>query len=211
MKDYSIQERIQIVVDHLNGTQTDRGGLHLQETVGYLLAKGMAVTWEYKKLTDAGGELWSTFYTRVREVIKEYDIVQKLGATDKILISTNDNLPLADIVFSQPSPTNSIRMVQVTWQRTHSFTVRALYMLRENYLRIRDTVPIEVYFVTPQKEDVYYGYLKHSFLIGNVDVDFQYTKQIRVPSARLQLMWQNTEVFLLRPTQPWIDALRPFR
>lgn len=77
-------------------------------------------------------------------------------------------------------------------------------MLRENYLRIRDTVPIEVYFVKPQKEDVYASYLKHSFLIGNFDVDFQYTKQIRVPSARLQLLWQNTEVFVLRPTQPWI-------
>ena len=33
MKDFSTQEHIQIVVDHLNGEQTDRGGLHLQEIV----------------------------------------------------------------------------------------------------------------------------------------------------------------------------------
>ena len=43
MKDYSIKDRVNIVVDHLSGEQTDRSGLHLQEVLCFLLAKGSEV------------------------------------------------------------------------------------------------------------------------------------------------------------------------
>jgi hypothetical protein len=43
IKDYSIQEHLEIVVDHLNGERRDCGGLHLQEAVSFLLAKGKSV------------------------------------------------------------------------------------------------------------------------------------------------------------------------
>jgi hypothetical protein len=214
MKDYSIEEHIEIVVDHLNGEQTDRGGLHLQEAVSFLLAKGSKVAWQFKRVTDGGGGHgggWSSFQTRVREVVKCYTISEHLGATDKVLVSTNPNFPLADIVFSHPPPTALLLSFRVTWQLSHPFTLRALYMLREIYLKIQDSVRIQVLFVTPGQEDTYAASSKQRFLKGNVDVDLEYTKNIRIKSTRLQEMWRNTEMGVLKPESSWISTLRPYR
>lgn len=213
MKDYSIKEHIGVVVDRLNGAQMDRGGLHLQETASFLLSQGSSVSWQCKTVTVAGGSggQWSAFRTRARDVVKSYEIFEHLGAPNKVLVSTNPNFPLADIVFSHPAPISVLDMFQVTWHATHPFTVRALYQLRELSLRIQDTVRIQVLFVTPEQEDTYATYPKHSFLKGNVGVDLNYSSTTRVASARLQLMWQNTEIVVLKPKLPWIDLLRRYR
>jgi hypothetical protein len=67
MKDYSIEEHIEIVVDHLNGEQTDRGGLHLQEAVSFLLAKGSKVGVAIQEGHGWWWWWWSSLQTRVRE------------------------------------------------------------------------------------------------------------------------------------------------
>ena len=214
MRDYSIQERIQLVVDHLDGKQTDRGGLHLQETVSYLLSKGSSVAWKFKHVPDGASirdGQWFSLSTQKRELVKSYTISEQLGARSKVLVSTNPNFPLADIVFSHPPPAAMIQLFQVTWAASHPFTVRALYTLRENYLKIQDTVRIQVFFVAPGKEDSYVAYSKQSFLKGSVYKDLQYTEHNTISSARLQQMWQNTEICVLKPALPWIDTLRPYR
>lgn len=212
MQDYSIQERIQVVVDHLNGRRTDRGGLHLQETVSYLLSQGSSVAWKFKHVPDHNtvrNERWFSLVTQKRALVKSYTISEELEAPAKLLVSTNPNFPLADIVFSHPHPATMIQLFQVTWATSHPFSVRALYTLRENYLRIQDTVRIQIFFVVPGKEESYAAYSKQSFLKESVGKDFRYNDHITIKSVRLQQMWQNTEICVLKPVVPWIDSLRP--
>ena len=106
MQDYSIQERIQVVVDHLNGRRTDRGGLHLQETVSYLLSQGSSVAWKFKHVPDHNtvrNERWFSLVTQKRALVKSYTTSEELEAPAKLLVSTNPNFPLADIVITSSS------------------------------------------------------------------------------------------------------------
>lgn len=213
LKDYSIEEHIQVVVDHLDGQQADRGGLHLQEVVSFLLAKGTDVKWQHKQVTDPAStnNQWFSFRTQVREVVKSYHIAEQLTASKKVLVSMNTNFPLADIVFSCGKDIAVIDSFQVTWQSSHPFTLRALYTLREIYLKIRDTVKIRVFFVTPKEEDAYAAKSKGSFLSGSVDKELKYTSNTKIRPERLQLMWQNTDIYIFKPSAPWIETLRPYR
>ena len=110
IKDYSIQEHLEIVVDHLNGKQRDCSGLlhFLQKAVSFLLAKGKSMACQLKRVTYAGGcngGQWFLFQTQVREVVKSYTISEHLGATDKVMVSTtNPNFVLTDTVFLHPPP-----------------------------------------------------------------------------------------------------------
>jgi hypothetical protein len=210
LNDYSIDDHIRIVADCLSNNQEDRGGLHLQETISYLLGKGSVVSWQYAEAVG-GNFQWSSFQTRARTVSKLYAISEQLGASDKVLVSTNTNFPLADIIFSAPPPFAVIDSFQVSWQASHPFTVRALYMLRDIYLGIADTVQLRVFFVVPNKEDTYAARLKQQFLKGNIQKDLDYTKNIKISSSRLQLMWRNTSIFVLKPSNSWIETLRPYR
>jgi hypothetical protein len=210
LNDYSIDDHIRIVADCLSNNQEDRGGLHLQETISYLLGKGSVVSWQYAEAMG-GNFQWSSFQTRARTVSKLYAISEQLGASDKVLVSTNPNFPLADIIFSAPPPFAVIDSFQVSWQASHPFTVRALYMLRDIYLGIADTVQLRVFFVVPNKEDTYAARLKQQFLKGNIQKDLDYTKNIKISSSRLQLMWRNTSIFVLKPSNSWIETLRPYR
>jgi hypothetical protein len=81
-------------------------------------------------------------------------------------------------------------------------------MLREIYLKIQDSVRIQVLFVTPGQEDTYAASSKQRFLKGNVDVDLEYTKNIRIRSTRLQEIWRNTEMCVLKPESSWVSTLR---
>lgn len=170
------------MVDHLDGEQTDRGGLHLQEVVSSLLSKGAAVQWQSKSVTDDAdnGSLWSAFRTRMRDVIESYTIAEQLGATDKMLVSTNPNFPLADSVFSQAHPIAMVQLFQVTWQVSHAFTVRALYTLRAIYVKIPDTVRIQ-FFSSRQvkKMDFLRAKSKTNFLNGRVGIPFKYQCSLR--------------------------------
>ena len=84
-------------------------------------------------------------------------------------------------------------------------------MLREIHLKIADAVRIQVFFVTPQKEEKYAATSKQSFLEGDVGHDLKYTKRITISSARLEEMWQKTEICVLKPQASWIETLRPYR
>mmetsp|Transcript_722 Transcript_722/g.1430 ORF Transcript_722/g.1430 Transcript_722/m.1430 type:complete len:573 (-) Transcript_722:187-1905(-) len=209
LSDYRIEEHINIVADCLSNKQEDRGGLHLQETIASLLGKGSVVSWKFAEAVD-GGVRWSSFQTRSRELIKRYGIRELLGASDKVLVSTNPNFPLADIVFSAPPPAAVIDSFQVSWRDSHPFTVRALYMLRHIHLGIADTVQLRVFFVVPNKEDTYAARPKQRFLNGNIQKDLDYSNNVKIPSSRLQLMWQNTKIFVLKPNISWIDTLLPY-
>lgn len=237
MQVYDIPQHIESVLKHLNGQLTDRGGMHLQEVVTFLLAKGTQVQWLYKQVTDAPNpdNPWLPFSNRVRVVVKNYKIDELLDATDKVLVSLNPNFPFADIVFSyrnveakQVTPgkpqkkktkTNARKNIvagmidsfQVTWQLYHPFTVRALYSLRVNYLKIDDRVKLRVFFVAANKEQRYVARLRKSFLTGSVDVELKYSSNIKVPPSRLQLMWRNTEIYVLKPETSWQATLGLFR
>ena len=84
-------------------------------------------------------------------------------------------------------------------------------MLREIYLKIQDTVQLQVFFVAPAKEETYVAESKDSFLTGTIHSSLKYSKNITIDSGRLRLMWANTRIFVLKPAQPWIDTLRPYR
>ena len=84
-------------------------------------------------------------------------------------------------------------------------------MLREICLKIQDNMRVKVFFVVPNKEEHYGSLLKPQYLAGSVDNDCRYSSTITISSTRLQLMWQNTDIYVLKPADPWIDVLRPFR
>ena len=216
LSDYSLQDHVNIVLDHIGGKQVDRSGLHLQESVGMMLSKGSQLVWKMTMVGDtapvnAAALQWSTFRTQKREVVKLYTIVEQLRAAAKLLISTNPNFPLGDIVFSQKTINATIDVVQITWQQTHPFTLRALYMLRVLYLKIADNVPLRVFFVAPNLENQYALRARSDFLVGDLQQPLLYSSAETVPASRLQLMYQNTSVFILKPEGQWHQTLLDFR
>jgi hypothetical protein len=113
-------------------------------------------------------------------------------------------------VLTQSEINAIIDVVQVTWQQVHPFTLRALYMLRARYLNIADSAPIRVFYVAPNLEDEYAMRVRSDFLIGDLHQPLRYSSTEIIPAGRLQLMYQNTSIFVLKPEQGWHETLLAF-
>eukprot|EP00978_Attheya_sp_CCMP212_P011564 scaffold28590_cov57-Attheya_sp.AAC.1 len=83
LADYSLQDHVDIVLDHIDGKQVDRSGLHLQESVGMILSKGNQLVWKMAMVghvapVNAAALRWSTFRTQKRDVVKLYTVVEQM-------------------------------------------------------------------------------------------------------------------------------------
>ncbi|CAB9507671.1 crinkler (CRN) family protein [Seminavis robusta] len=148
---HSLKDKLEIVLKRLNDEIVDLSGKNLEAVGTDLLSRGSNIKWLSKRVGANGS--WSSFRTTKREVMRLWDVGEMLRQPDKLLVSVNTNFPLADIVFSQPSLDETHNVIQFTWQESHPFTVRALYELRVRRLQIADTVAVNVYVVSPEREE----------------------------------------------------------
>jgi hypothetical protein len=114
-------------------------------------------------------------------------------------------------VFLQNKINEGIDVFQITWQQTHPFTLRALYMLRVLHLKIADNVPLRVFYVAPGLENQYALRGRSDFLVGDLQQPLKYSSAKTIPASRLQSMYQNTSIFILKPKEQWQQTLLAFR
>lgn len=119
---------------------------------------------------------------------------------------SNNRFPVVDFVFSC-ADNGPIISFQCTWQNRHPLTVRALYDLRINHMEIDDGRQLNIYIVSPGKEQKYASLTKTNFLEGSLDAALQFTKSIVVPATRLQQMWQSTKIWVLCPQTSWQEMI----
>ena len=109
---------------------------------------------------------------------------------------------------TQPNEDETHDVIQFTWQEYHPFTVRALYDLRVRRLGIADTVAVNVYLISPEKEEKYGTMQKDAFLTGSLTIPFRWSKNgAAKPPAELVTMWNNTHLYVLKPKLAWRDLL----
>ena len=194
-------EKAKTVLARLNKEVVDLSGKNLEAVATELLSKGTYGTGYQWQSKEVGGEgRWSTFILTKRDVVRLWDVYELLQKQKQILVSTNPNFPLGDIVFTPNSLSGPIDVVQFTWQTCHPFTVRALYDLRVNRLKIGHEVHVKVYIISPGKEDRYAGMQKTDFLKGSLTVPFKWSVHTEpVQPSDLLAMWNSTEVRVIRP------------
>eukprot|EP00978_Attheya_sp_CCMP212_P011565 scaffold28590_cov57-Attheya_sp.AAC.2 len=83
-------------------------------------------------------------------------------------------------------------------------------MLRVRYLEIADNIPIRVFYVAPYLENQYAMRARSDFLLGDVQQPLRYSSVETIPAYRLQLMYQNTSIFILKPEGGWRQPLLDF-
>lgn len=121
------------------------------------------------------------------------------------------NFPLSDIIFSRPTATNPVDVVQFTWQVSRPFTIRALYDLRVNRLQVSHEVCIKVCIMSPGIEADYARLQENDFLKGSLDKPFEWSKTTAVVEPQdLLTMWNSTQVHVIRPKTSWRTLLRNY-
>mmetsp|Transcript_54050 Transcript_54050/g.131210 ORF Transcript_54050/g.131210 Transcript_54050/m.131210 type:complete len:321 (+) Transcript_54050:1287-2249(+) len=201
-----LKEKVETVLRRLNDEIVDLSGKNLEAVGTELLSRGNDIKWLAKRIGGRGN--WSSFVTTKREATRLWDIGERLRQPGRILVSVNTNFPLADIVFSQPTKNDAHDVIQFTWQQSHPFTVRALYDLRVRRLQVADTVAVNVYVVSPEKEEDYQKMNEDTFLIGRLDVPFKWSRNSAAKApAELQTMWYSTNLYVLKPELTWKTLL----
>jgi hypothetical protein len=203
---FSNVENFRAVLGRLNKLNDDKSGMHLELAGTHLLSLGSIVKWTCTQVGQVTGRQWEDFSCFARDVLATSDVGGVLFQAKKIIKSSNSNFPAVDIVFSVgsiPDDGTRIDAIQFSWQPSHPITLRALYDLRVNHLRIDNKRTVRILFMVPNNELVYASRDKSSFLKGNADVDLRYSAQLIVPSADLHIMWQNTQVFVVKPIKGW--------
>lgn len=112
-------------------------------------------------------------------------------------------------VSSSDSP---VVIFQCTWQLSHQYTVRALYDLRGEHLKIEDDRVLEIYIVSPDDEANcgYRSKQKDEFLSGDLNVDLKFTASKTISRDRLRSMWNSTRVFVFCPETSWQGIIEDF-
>ena len=192
-------EQALVVLARLNNEFTDLSGKNLEGTVAYLFSQGSHYKWQAKKVNSE--ESWSDFEApkKQRDLRKRRNIHEELAHKSLILVPQETTFPGVDVVFSQGDDKTRITAVQFTWQVTHPFTARALYELHRVRLKLKPGATLKVYICSPGNEDIYVTKTRDDFLKGRLDTALQYSKQIKVKPRDLRIMWDNTEIHVLRP------------
>merc|ERR1719343_1739927 len=170
-----------------------------------MLSKGSHGTvYKWQSKVVGGQGVWSNFRTTKKTVVRLFSLSELLQKQDQILVSTNTNFPLGDIIFTPKNLAGPIDVVQFTWQPSHPFTIRAMYDLRVNRLKVGHNVCVKLYIISPGKEDGYAGMSKIDFLKGSLSETFKWspTTAALQPDV-LQAMWNCTQVHVIRPLQDW--------
>jgi hypothetical protein len=210
--DLPVKDKATAVLARLNDQGLDLSNMNLEAVGTELLSKGTHGTpykWQSKEVGDQ--DIWSTFNTNKRDVVRLWEVYELLQRKDQILVSTNPNFPLGDIVFTPDTIAGPISVVQFTWQSSHPFTIRALYDLRVNRLRVGHEVCVKVHIVPPGLEDYYAGMKKTDFLMGDLSEPFKWSRNTAALEPDILLtMWNSTEVHVIRPVEDWKTLLGNF-
>ena len=196
-----MEEKMEIVLDRLDHQNVDLSGKNLEEVATEFLKDGK-VQWEK---TKAGSRVWNSFKPGSRDVVKQYDISSLSTRRGELLVPVNTSFPVADMVFSgwHNDDNSPVDVFQCTWQPTHPFTIRALYMLRVKHLAIENHKKLRVFILSPEHEESYSQMTQRSFLDGSIDEPLKYTNRLTVAAESLKAMWESTDVYILRPQQGW--------
>ena len=168
-----------------------------------LLSKGSAFEWERKEIGKTHAD-WENFVVYKRIIAAEICLADRFCQHDLIIAPTIMTFPVVDFVFSPSSKVESdevppVVAFQCTWGASRGVNLKGLCLLRRRHMRIVDTQVLEIYIVCPHQEDVYTSMKKNEFLIGSVNGDLQLDTQTIVNSTDLQTMWDNTNLFVIRP------------
>ena len=191
------------MLSRLDGERIDLSGKVLQNVSIELLSRGTDYSW---RSCEVGGSEWVRFRANQRTSLRVYQSSEHLTQQDLITAPTRTTLPVIDFVFSLPSVDTSLPVVafQCTWKKEHFITVRALYDLRCNLMRIPDTQMLNIYLISPEKEAHYLSKSKWHFLSGSLNVDLEWRKnEDPIPASRLQTLWGNTGIHVLEPYESW--------
>lgn len=204
-------KKVDVVIDRLDNRLVDLSGKNLEAVVTYMFSLHSQYQWESSRV---GTGVWNDFPLEGRNVEGLWQVSEKLRRANTILVPSSTNFPVCDIIFSNPNVAQPIVVVQFTWQETHPFSVRAMYDLRVNHLKIADDAFLRVYVISPGKEEKYATMGKQLFLKGypeSLNSLLKFTNAIQVPPQQIQRMWQHTEVHVMRPKGQWKDILGQLR
>jgi hypothetical protein len=188
------------VLQVLKGRRTDElGGSSLESTVASMIAGGSRkIKWEAREVETGEWIHYKLAPTTVKRV-REMEISNKGRA---LLVSSNRNFPVVDIVDSQPDIEGVVIAYQVTWQENHPFNMGALHDLRRE-LKINPNSMLKICFVVPQHADQYASRSKNSYC-----KDFQ---NLNRSVNNNNEVWTNTSIYVLRPKDDrWIQAVETF-
>ena len=200
------KEKMLNVLKRLDGEMLDLSGKNLEDVAMELLSEGTAFSWLSCEVGTANPS-WRPFSMTKRIIRRIFSIENNFTQSNLILAPTNLRFPGIDFLCSLLGSKFPVLSFQCTWQARHPFTVRALYDLRRQHLKISDDKKLEIYLVTPGKESTYVSKQKDDFLDGSVDVDLRFSKTVTVPTAQLRAMWDNTTIFVVRPSQSWKNSI----
>ena len=199
--------KMQGVLERMNGLIIDMSGKMLESAAMELLSEGTLYSWESRKVGSADSA-WQPFSMTKKKKMLVYSIEQVFSQREVIIAPSRVSFPVIDFLCSLPDACGPVVSFQCTWQPNHPFTVRALYDLRCNHMKIGDDQIVEIYLVTPGKEDACVSKQKNDFLDGPLDVDLKFTKTLAVPASRLSTMWENTRILFVRPRNSWEKSIQ---
>ena len=204
----SMKDQMQVVLGRLVGDSTDLSGKQLENVSIELLSRGTDYSW---LSCEVGGSQWAPFISTKRDLMRVYEIRANLDKPGVIIAPTRTNHPVIDFVFSSPSVDTSplpVEAFQCTWHKDHPFTIRALYDLRRNLMKIRDTQELKIYLISPEKEADYQSKEKRRFMKSALPfVSFKWNKDLAVSATELQALWDNTSIHVLRPKDSWQSVI----
>ena len=204
----SMEDQMKGVLSRLDGERTDLSGKVLENVSIELLSRGTDYSW---RSCEVGGSEWVRFRANQRTSLRVYQSSEHLTQQDLITAPTRTTFPVIDLVFSLPSVDTSRPVVafQCTWKKKHFITVRTLYDLRCNLMRIPDTQMLSICLISPEKEAHYLSKSKRHFLSGSPNVDLKWSKnEDPIPARRLQTLWRNTTIHVFEPDESWQSTIK---
>ena len=200
-----MKEKMQCVLARMNGEILDMSGKMLESAAMELLSEGTSYSWE---ACEVGAAVWESFSMTKKTKKRVFSIEEVFSQPGVIIAPTKVSFPVIDFLCSLSDVNGPVVSFQCTWQSSHPFTVRALYDLRCNHMKVGDDQIVEIYLVTPGKENAYVLKSKEVFLDGLLDVDLKFTKKLTVPASRLSRMWKNTRILVVKPKDSWETSIQ---
>lgn len=202
-----LKEKMQAILKRLDNQILDISGKMLEDVAMELLSQGRGYDW---KSCQVGTAHWVPFATTKRTIKRTYTLTENLSQPSLTIAPTNTRFPVVDFVFSLIG-NGPIVSFQCTWQSRHPLTIRALYDLRIRHLNIADDEIVNICIVCPSKDGMlaasYASMTKDDFLQGSLRTDLQFSKAVKVPSSRLQAMWNSTNFWVVSPQMTWQDSI----
>ena len=202
----SMEDQMKGVLSRLDGERTDLSGKVLENVSIELLSRGTDYSW---RSCEVGGSEWVRFRANQKTSLRVYH--KHVTQQGLMLAPTRTTFPVIDLVFSLPSVDTSRPVVafQCTWKKKHFITVRTLYDLRCNLMRIPDTQMLSICLISPEKEAHYLSKSKRHFLSGSLNVDLKWRKnEDPIPARRLQTLWRNTTIHVFEPYESWQSTIK---